>query len=469
MPKRKQPTPLQKTVLNFLIKFVTDYFVNLSRVGSLDDLRRGVAAVKKEICCHIPRELSAEFHHRVIEIFPHLSEFPCKFFPDSYLNAVLELIMDVPIPGLKCEGLIMAGLNRRDAHRLDGLTVLNLSSYLKKIPTSLGRFHLQDLTTFIYREHCTDVDLIVIGGNCPKLETLDVTDSEKVSDRGLQALSQCSKLRTVRIALCRVTNRGIKKLLSDHKSIERLAAWPDNGYDGFNCFFSTSYSTKFSSISRFNVVMKRIGTSHLNSIANKFPNLAFLGIHGSLLKGLDPLLAFRKLSKLDLRAATGWNWSNLSQVLAVIGANITELKTASNREDSEPKSFMSQSDLDCVFEYCENVEWFSFDFLPKKHSEKIMVPPFPRLTHFHGHVHQKHDITYKVLLRFGAMLKLEELLMNGFYITVNFIESVILDSARFPNLTKIMVPVINGYDGSFSDFYWIATERNLDFRVTGIL
>ncbi|XP_046629582.1 uncharacterized protein LOC124310060 isoform X2 [Neodiprion virginianus] len=473
MAKLKQPTPLHKMVLNLLIKIVIDYFVKLSSVGSLDDLRRGVAAVKKEICSHIPRESSAEFHNRIIETLPYNSgEFHTVtwiFFPESYLNAVLEIVMDVEIPGLKCEGLIVAGLNPRDAHRLDGLTVLNLSSYLERIPTSFGRFRLQNLTTFVHREHCTDVDLIVVGRDCPKLETLDVTDSEKVSDRGLQALGQCSKLRTVRVALCRVTNRGIKKLLSDHRNIERLAAWPDNGYDGFNCF-SNSDSTKFSSIINFNVLMKRIRTTHLNTIADKFPSLTFLGIHGCLVTGyLDPLLSFGKLSKLDFRAATGWNWPNLIQVLAVIGANVTELKTASNREDSKPESFVSQSDLDRVFEYCENVEWLSFDYLLEKDGEELVVPPFPRMMHFHGHVERKHHVTYKALLIFGAMLKLEELLMNGFYITADFIESIILDNARFPNLTKIMVPVISGFNKGYGDIRRIAKENNLDFRITGVL
>lgn len=201
MPPWKQPAPLWDLSMNFLVDLFWTHFDKCSTEGSIEKLRAFMTVMKKDICPRIPRELEPKFYDRFVIKSWKYPRRQSREYPDDHLRLVIELVMDRPIVGLKCQFHYLP-LNPDDAHRIQGLVELCLGNFQAPVPYSLRTFQLKDLTVLDYIFRCTDDDLIVLEKNWPKLQRVNVRSSESVTDVGLRALIPCSNLSSLCATSC---------------------------------------------------------------------------------------------------------------------------------------------------------------------------------------------------------------------------------------------------------------------------
>ncbi|XP_068994192.1 uncharacterized protein [Neodiprion pinetum] len=224
MPKPKQPSSLKSISFEAMVAHFVDRCDRLSIDGVSRRLRRQISLIKHHLHPRLLSNLFAEFCSVFLEEFYRVGINRSELRPDGHNRAVLEVMMDLEIPGLKCGGDILRFLDLRDSHRFRGLRKLDLDGFWDHGPRTLAKFRLQDLAELCYPRNCTDLDLEVVGQRCPKLQVLDVAGSVKVTDRGLRALSSCPDLRVLDLYCCRVTDDGVNELLSTHRKIEEFNA-----------------------------------------------------------------------------------------------------------------------------------------------------------------------------------------------------------------------------------------------------
>lgn len=465
MPKLKQPASLQNASMDVLVVFLADHCDRLSIANSLAELRQVIAGIKKDVSPHIPWHLSMEFHSRFLKEVENLQELRMDQAPDLHQKAILEVLMDHKIKGLRCEGQIVTYLHPCDAGRFDELRLLDLSFFCTPMHRiRLEDFHLKNLTTLNYIEWCRDADLKVIGRHCPVLKFLNVTDSPKVTDRGLRWLVPCSEIRSVIVACCRrVSQAGITELLSVLTEIEHLSGWSEYGNYGFDCFSNLDLETVYPRIKSFTIVLDRISNDHLKAVVLKFPNLTSFGIIGLLAADLMLLKPLNQLAKLDFSSASGLSWDELRKLLPFIGANITDLKT---RCPNRAAACISQSDLDLLFEICPNLELLAIDYKAHSRGQKLIIPPFKKLKELECRI-PRGFARRRAVLEFDEMPELEDLLIDRFYMTAGTLKSMMLDSMTFPKLKLLKISEITG-SYSIDDIRIIAIDNNLDFEILEI-
>lgn len=257
MPKLKPVASLQSMAMDAYFEFVVQFCNRLSATGGPGRFRSGVYAIRDQICSGLPN--------------PFLVEFATKFLDEFLLNTrnrlfhevALEMVMDVEIPGLRLKGHNLHYLDpHEEGYRFQTFEELDLTSFVlgndEPMFRFLHEFHLQDLVTFVYPQYCTNDDLTIIGMNCPKLETVRVTDSDYVTDEGLRGLSPCLNLRAACFrGCCNVSYIGLNRLLSTHDKLEDF-------YYGYDCDSEvTLIDDKFDPSSGFDLSVKSSSVNRL--------------------------------------------------------------------------------------------------------------------------------------------------------------------------------------------------------------
>lgn len=457
MPQLIQPASLTDTSMNILMKFCATCCHRWSAQGSLEKLRESVAVIKRDISPLIPHNLSARFHDKLLFMFYCLRQPRDPHRSRSHDKAVLEIIMDTKIRGLTFDVTpLLFFLDLRDAHRIQGLEKLDISLFWNPLLNSLASFQLKDLIKFVFRNECTDADLQIIGQNCPKLLTLDVSGSKKVTDVGLHALSDCSNLCIVSVACCSVSLNGINDLLSVNKKIYMLSGWDDNGFD---CLTHEDASV-YPSIQYFELEYDYISNELLRSMVSKFPNLTMTSVSGKLLGDINVLQNLQKLSRLDLAEVSGLTWDNIQSFLRDVGTKMIELSLPID----PGAAIVVQNDLNFIFNHCGNLESLTFAHRGDIEVDKLTVPPFSKLKTLRCYC--LRDSHRPTSLEFGRMLKLESIWITGFYLSTEKLESMILNHSYFPNLKSISISGFRNRNDS-QHLRQVVRDNNIKFQFAG--
>lgn len=432
MPLRKDLPSLQNLASDSLLDHIVYRCDELSVNESLEELRRGISVIKKDVFSRLPACFLAQFSTRCVE------QFSSEGRPLGHCEAVLEIIMDMDIDGLRCGSSALKCMDFQQAHRLRGLIELDLTLFLDRnnVPKdfSIEKFHLTDLVTLIFPRHCTNRDLEIIGRECPKLEVLKVGFSSGIRDEGIRALKSCRELRVIDLYGCpKVSGSAINHLLSVHKKLEVFSA--EGGF-----LYSLDPSTQCLSMRHFSVdPSANIKHAELHCIVAKFPNLTYFAAEDSVVRDLTVLKSLNKLRGIGLGFTRPYiyggyldhYWFSLPGLLEIIGANITELYV----------SLRNQHDLNVIFESCPNIEDLGFH---AKYTD-LIIPPFPKLKKLVSNavIHQRmyHPVRTPMPpnIEFNVMLNLEFLSLKDFSVNFSAIKSMIFDDIKFPKLKKLNI------------------------------
>ncbi|XP_046748812.1 uncharacterized protein LOC124412731 [Diprion similis] len=453
MPKVRQPAMLQKMALDAIYEYVFLCCDRTSIEDSLDELNQVISAIKKDVISRMPWFSVADFLAKFLEQFYSDSR------PAAHLKVALEVVMDTEIVGLQCKGPILAYLDPQDGPRLRRLAELDLDYISHSIPLNLHNFHLDDLTTFVFAERCTDLDLSVVGRNCTKLQVVRVPDSRRVTDEGLSTLSQCSDLRFVDVRRCSVTYNGINRMLSVHKKLDRITdvsaetlSHLDSSVCPSICHFASRPDDPISS-------------AHLRKIVSKFPNITYLQLEGVITEELSILKSLNKLNGLDLTFSSGMfydeieaTWACIKELLTFNGVNLTTLKLAC----WDQGVFWRQEDLDFIFDSCPNLECLKFD-----HGDGlVIVPSFQKLKVLIPHIaieFESIEILDDPVIEFDKLPNLETLSLHNYDVSFPIIESIMLDNVKFPKLSVIETICMKNED--LEEIRRIARIKNLEFEI----
>ncbi|XP_046602310.1 uncharacterized protein LOC107227669 isoform X1 [Neodiprion lecontei] len=453
MPKVRQPAVLQKMALDVIFEYVVLCCDRTSIEGSLDELNQVISAIKLDVISCIPWFSVADFSARFLERFYSDSR------PASHLKAALEVVMDTEIVGLQCRGPILAYLDPQDGSRLRRLAELDLDYILHSLPINLPNFYLNDLTSFVFAERCTNLDLSVVGRNCPKLQIVRVPESRHVTDEGLSNLSQCSDLRFIDVYRCSVTHSGINRMLAVHKKLDRIS----------NVSAETLFhldSSVCPSISHFSSIPDTpISSANLRKIVTKFPNITYLHVHGVFTEEFSILNPLNKLTGLDFTFSSDMYydeieiaWVNIKEFLLFVGANLTTLKLAC----WEQGFLWRQEDVDFIFDSCPNLECLKFD-----HGDGLVViPSFQKLKVLIPHIaieFESIELLRDPMIEFDKLPSLETLSLHNYDVSFQTIQSIMLDNDRFPKLS--VIETICMKDEDLEEIRRIARMKNLDFEI----
>lgn len=193
----------------------------------------------------------------------------------------------------------------------------------------------------------------------------------------------------------------------------------------------------------------------LQMIERKFPNLKSLEMEYNF--GESPLLGLKSLNKLtdiQINGAPGPCWEYLENLARTIGGNLKRLALL------DTKSGACQRDLDLIFKYCVNLEYFQIDEFTVHALAKVVIPPFSKLKYFSC----SNESKYHALIEYGEMPELEELALYDFDTTFKEIKSMIFDHARLPKLKMLRVTKFQSSDDEHR-LQQIARVNNLDIVI----
>lgn len=453
MPRLKQPPTLLKMATDRLVDFLAKRCNECSVNGSLEELRQVVTFIKSDIGPNVPWQLGADFFERLLDTYFYAFKYPRKERPESHKRAVLECIMDRKIVGLTVSTFAVESMDMEDGPRLRGVSTLLLD---KSRRYNLETFHLEDLVTLSHQNHCTDSDLEIIAKACPKLEYLNISRSQQVTDNGIRALNSCPELRVVILSRCRnVTSRGVQDLLSAHQKIKNFR---------FDRFVDGTW-TVYPSITHYDIELKTITNSDLCLIAEKFPNLRSLNIYGKLDHDacLSSLESLKKLTELVFEPEGNTvTWDALKPLLRSIGTNITKLDAISLTCRATIYSSVTQADLEFLHKRCPNIRSLSFDYDSEDYGDILVIPPFENLIHFRCHSFLNNP--HYARLQFGVMSELQTLLIEQAEMTTAIVEAMILDNIKFPRLNHITIRESYHYD--LNRLEETVKINNIDLRLT---
>mmetsp|Transcript_29032 Transcript_29032/g.40092 ORF Transcript_29032/g.40092 Transcript_29032/m.40092 type:complete len:392 (+) Transcript_29032:105-1280(+) len=165
----------------------------------------------------------------------HLDFSRCPTANDNFIKPFIlqyqEKVVRMDCPNSHITVMTVKNVYRNCPY-IQSLDVSHCSSLAKRAITKLvDRCRLLKHLNVAYCRNVGDSCLAQIGGapfgttqGLQYLESLDLTDCEKVSDGGIYPLTKCRKLSTLRLAYCkRITDAGMSRVLPSLEMLKQLS------------------------------------------------------------------------------------------------------------------------------------------------------------------------------------------------------------------------------------------------------
>lgn len=176
----------------------------------------------------------------------------------------------------------------------------------------------------------------------------------------------------------------------------------------------------------------------LQSLVVKLPNLKSLIIEPHC--DAEDLESLKSLSKLSDLRIIEWH-IEFQRLYRIIGNNIIRLALIVDTWSHD----IGQSDLDLIFKYCPNLEYFEFESYLYEDVEELVVPPFLKLKDLRCRRNPSKDKS-RILVEFSEMPELGKLVLWGFGTRFEDIEFMVFDNTRFPKLKKVATSNLKHWD-----------------------
>lgn len=462
----KQPTSLRAMAMDLLVDTILRLCTKLSEdMGPGEEFLREISAIREEVCKYVPRNFLGEFISAVIDKFHRRANRTYAHY------GVTELMMDVEIIGLR-SGL--AFTHDEDVHRIRGLVELNPNEDVFLPHEALENCCLSYLRVLVLSRKCfTDHHLTVIGKNCPRLQSLNMSGSS-VTDEGLRALSPCRDLRVVDIRGCeQVSHLGMNNLICEHAKLEDFScgSWIESERkysDGCNSM--SRLDRPCLSMKRFCVFTDVVTNTHLGHVVEKFPNLTRFETRFESLGDISILKSLNNLEGISLECTSDYSnqevgrvWRSLEELFSFIGENITSLELSyylGERCVSDP------GNLNYILKACPNIEYLTC----YRGFYDLVIPSLKKLrglslyTTWRSIDNDSSTISFD-LEKSGTMYNLESLKLSGFEVSFETVKSIMLDNIKFPKLTKLETFGMT-YD-EYDEIIQIIKNNNLQFLWNG--
>lgn len=239
--------------------------------------------------------------------------------------------------------------------KLKGLEVLDLGSctvgwnlceYDKYIHE--GVMSMKNLRSLCLCFDCTDSIVQILGDTCVNLQCLDVTSSRTVTDRSINSLLNCSKLREVHLNRTSVSIIGYTQLFIGLAKLEKIGRCDELGtivnYIHVHFPEAGPFGLK-------HVQTRDITTENLRLLVVKFPQIENISLfHDEHLSDLTILVSLEKLKHLELLSC-GFYADSVLHLLELRGANIVTLRLEHVVE-------IDLHAMSCIGQFCPNLVKF---------------------------------------------------------------------------------------------------------------
>lgn len=222
MPVRKQPSSLFQLGLTVFIK----HFMKAWIISNQEVKEKFGQEIHKFLSLCMPAVVADRLVLQTVEMYVQI----LKCDADQELPDVSVFLQSIILPQLSVldlSKLIFLGVNHNE--QFENVIVSRLYSLGNLVSISL-RTHGRDITLPV----CTNHILEVIGRNCPKLKSIDISYNSRVNDVGLGYLVPCSEcpgcplLEEIFVYECDVSLEGMAYILKALPNIH-LVGYKETG------------------------------------------------------------------------------------------------------------------------------------------------------------------------------------------------------------------------------------------------
>lgn len=222
MPGRKRPSPLFQLGLTVFIK----HFMKAWIIGNQQVKEKFGPEIHKFLSLCMPAVVADSLVLQTIETYVQI----LKCDTDQELPDISIFLQSIILPQLSIldlSKLIFLGVNHNE--QFENVIVSRLLS-LKNLVSICLRTHGRDITLPI----CTNHVLELIGRNCPKLKSIDISYNSRVNDVGLTYLVPCSErpgcplIQEIFVYECNVSLEGMAYILKTLPNV-RLVGYKETG------------------------------------------------------------------------------------------------------------------------------------------------------------------------------------------------------------------------------------------------
>lgn len=403
MPLHHQVLSLQSLSLKAIGTLVVSLAPSiLSIIECYKEPQKGVAALQNSIewlkellASHVPHFLYDDMAVEVLTAVKGLIERTKKtYYPNlpisSFLvemNVVVSMTEVVLTQHFKKIDFsvwpkIMRYVLYKNLYKLTGLEVLNLGSctvgwrtgeYDKCIAEGINV--MKNLRSLCLCFDCTDSVVQIIGETCTNLQSLDITSSRSVTDRSINSLLCCTKLRDLHLHRTSVTVTGFAQILIGLTKLQDIGRC-----DEFGSIIKYLHSD-FPQAGPFGlkrVQTRDLTTENLRLLVDMFPEIEQISLfHDEQISDLTVLTSLENLRHLKLLSCAFYG-DYLRHLLEIRGSNILSLHLEHVEE-------IDLNALTCISQCCPNLNslvLYNCDFMdqrPQWHTMNDEKKPFQKL------------------------------------------------------------------------------------------
>lgn len=266
-------------------------------------------------------------------------------------------------------------------HKMRGIEFLKLGSLtggwktFEMEPTLVNSLHeMKNLTQLSLNYDCTDKILKVLVKNCPKLLSLDITNSKYVTNSSVDIIVELKNLRIIQLYRTGITMEGYINLLLHLPELLDIGRYDDFG----KCIeFIDEYHPKYGNFKLEHFSSNHATTNQVQILCEKFPNLNSISLfHDEVRLDLMTLIGINKLENLKLRSCDFFS-DRIRDLLEVKGCNITHLVL-------EHVDQIDMNALIYISEFCPELQTLyicncNLLLSTSLHYRYFKLPPFPSL------------------------------------------------------------------------------------------
>lgn len=387
MPQHHQVFSLQSLSLKSIGALVVSLAPTiLSNIECYKEPQKGVIALQNSIewlkellASHVPYFMYDEMAVEVLTAVKGLIERTKKtYYPNlpisSFLvemNVVVSMTEVVLTQHFKKIDFsvwpkIMRYVLYKNLHKLTGLEVLNLGSctvgwrsneYDKCITDGIIR--MKNLRSLCLCFDCTDSVMQIIGDTCTHLQTLDITSSRSVTDRSINSLLCCAKLRDLHLHRTSISTVGFAQLLIGLTKLQDIGRCDEFGNIIKYLHTSFPHAGPFG-LKR--VQTRDLTTENLRLLVDMFPQIDYISLfHDEQISDLTVLTSLENLKHLKLLSCAFYG-DYLRHLLEIRGTNILSLHLEHVEE-------IDLNALTCISQCCPNLNslvLYNCDFMDQR-------------------------------------------------------------------------------------------------------
>jgi hypothetical protein len=317
---------------------------------------------------------------------------------------------------------------------------------------------MKNLTQLCLNYDCTDKILKVLVKNCPKLLSLDITNSKYVTNKSVDIIMELKSLKIIQLYRTGVSMEGYINLLLHLPELLDVGRYDELG----KCLeFIDEYHPTYGNFKLEHFSSNHATTSQVQILCEKFPNLNSISLfHDEIRLDLMTLIGINKLEKLKLRSCEFFT-DHIRDLIEVKGCNITTLVLEHvDQIDMNALIYISQScpELQTLFicncnllpstshqyRYCKLPPFVSLKSLTLigtcglEHLEYILSYSYKiKFIHLGSHIPTTDELFEKVFLK-NELFYLEELrIMQSYALTIKAAFMLVNNCANLQRLNEL--------------------------------